>query len=530
MLAHLVERLQKIQQTTPIFNEIKRGIERECLRVTPDGELAKTPHHHDLGSKLTHPLITTDYSENLLELITPAFHDVNTLLANLHNTHVFTAQTIQDERLWAMSMPCMLGETKDIPIADYGTSHSGQMKMHYRRGLEHRYGRHMQSIAGLHYNFSLPPIFWKIWHEDFDPSHNSLQACINANYMRLVRNYLQYSWLIFMLMGASPACHRSFFQGATPDFLTEWGDGTLYAKNACSLRMSGLGYQSDIQEIIQISYASLERYANDLLKATQTPSPTFAAITKNLGKMAQLNDSLLQIEAELYAPIRPKQPVERCERPVHALLTRGIQYIEIRALDINPLEPLGINAEQIHFMDTFLLFCLLENSPSFTSAHYKQWLDNEQTAVLSGLSKDCILQDGNAQRSAQDWGAELFEKLAKVATLLDTALQTKQHEQAIKAYAQRFQTPETLPAYQQIEGIKQGEGFIEQGIRLSEAHHDYFMQETLDEGDISRFKSLAATSHEKQTELEALAAHRSYQDYLDCYYSGLTASPDTDSC
>jgi len=369
MLAHLVERLQKIQQHTPFFNEIKRGIEREGLRVDANAHLAKATHSPLLGSKLTHPMITTDYSENLLEFITAPHDSVSSLIQDLHDTHIFTAQATPDERLWAMSMPCILGETKDIPIADYGTSHSGQMKMHYRRGLEHRYGRHMQCIAGLHYNFSLPESFWTIWFETFDPCHESLQDCINSNYMRLTRNFLQHSWLIFILMGASPACHSSFFTHNPPGFLKRKGE-TLYAPHATSLRMSGLGYQSELQENIGISYASIERYAHALLKATQTYSSEYGKITQTHGKQAQLNDNLLQIEAELYAPIRPKQPVTPCERPVHGLLSRGIEYIEVRGIDINPTAPLGITDEEIYFLVTFLLFCVLHNSPSLTSEHY----------------------------------------------------------------------------------------------------------------------------------------------------------------
>lgn len=518
MLAHLVERLQTLQRQNPLFNEIKRGIERETLRTTPEGTLAPTGHSPLLGSKLTHPHITTDYSENLLELITAPHTEVDSLLQELLNIHAFTAQAIPDERLWPMSMPCTLGGTNDIPIANYGTSNSGKMKMHYRRGLSHRYGRHMQCIAGLHYNFSLPQSFWEVWHESFDPCHRSLQDCIDANYMRMTRNYLKHAWLIFMLMGNSPACDASFFTRRAPDFLKTTSAHTYYSPYACSLRMSRIGYQSKIQDNIRISYNSLDHYIRDLLKATLTPSEVYQSITEQHGPEAQLNPNLLQIEAELYSPIRPKQMVRVCERPTKALASRGIQYLEVRGIDVNPESPIGITADQVYFLDTFLMFCLLHNCPTFSADKAMQWHNNQSTAVLEGLKQGTVLQKGDKLVSIRDWGTELFEQLFAVAGLMDTHHPDKPHENACKAFQAKFLDTSTLPSAQQIQAISHGEPFIAYGQQLAEQHHKALLSHPLPAALRASYEAIAQKSLSNQKDMES-GDTLDYGGYLTCYFS-----------
>lgn len=519
MLAHLVERLQTLQKETPFLDGILRGIERECLRATPESTLAPTSHSIALGSKLTHPHITTDYSENLLEFITSPHHTVDKVLEELLHLHAFTAQAIPDERLWPMSMPCILGKDLDIPIADYGNSNSGQMKMHYRRGLSHRYGRHMQCIAGLHYNFSFSNTFWEMWQEKFDPCHRSLQDCIDANYMRMIRNYLKHAWLIFTVMGASPACDRSFFVDTPPEFLTFLPPDTYYAPHACSLRMSKLGYQSHVQDNICISYNSLEQYIRDLQQATALPSAQYKMITEKYGEMAQLNANILQIEAELYAPIRPKQVVQLCERPTKALKARGIQYIEVRGIDVNPLSPIGITAEQIRFLDTFLMFCLLHNSPTFTLDNAMQWHNNQAIAVLQGLTQDCTLQTGNRSISANEWGLRVFDQLQAVAVLLDNEDPAQLHLKAIQQFQACFVSRDALPASIQMESIiKDNTSFIDYGRRLAETHHQTLMNIELSEDVKNTYEAIAKASLVKQNAMED-NKNMSYEEYLRCYFS-----------
>lgn len=518
MLAHLVERLQTLHKQSAIFDGIQRGIERECLRTTELSRLAPTPHSEKLGSKLTHHHITTDYSENLLEFITAPHRKVSTLLEELTQLHAFTVQSIPDERLWPLSMPCMLGTDQEIPIANYGTSNTGRMKMHYRQGLSHRYGRHMQCISGLHYNFSLPQEFWTLWYEEFDPCHHTLQDCINANYMRLIRNYLKHAWLIFMVMGASPACDRSFFVDTPPEFLVFQPPQTLYAPHACSLRMSHLGYQSRVQDSIRISYNSLDQYIRDLKSATDTPSPQYQMITEKHGAQAQLSSNLLQIEAELYAPIRPKQVVQLCERPIKALHNRGIEYIEVRGIDINPYSPIGIEAHQIYFLDTFLLFCLFHNSPTFSLDNAMQWHNNQGIAVLQGLSEDCTLQSGERSLLADTWATQLFEQLAEVSKLLDHNHADKRHANAVASYQEAFFSRSKLPSSMQLQAIQQGFGFIDFGKLLSDQHHETLMNYAIPPNTLAAYQKQAAASLEEQKALE-ITQKISYEEYVRKYFS-----------
>ena len=139
---------------------IRRGIEKEGLRVRPDGSLADTPHPAGLGSALTHERITTDFSESQLELITGVHGGIDGCLRELTEIHQVVYRALGDELLWSSSMPCRLPADELIPLGRYGSSNVGRAKTVYRNGLAHRYGRRMQTISGIHYNFSLPEAAW----------------------------------------------------------------------------------------------------------------------------------------------------------------------------------------------------------------------------------------------------------------------------------------------------------------------------------------------------------------------------------
>src|SRR6201994_1954653 len=133
-----------------------RGVEKESLRVTSDGVLAQTPHPAALGSALTHPSVTTDFSESQLELITGVHPSAESVLGELTEIHQIVYRAIGDELLWASSMPCRLPADDAIPLGQFGSSNVGRAKTVYRMGLSYRYGRRVQKISGHHYNFSLP--------------------------------------------------------------------------------------------------------------------------------------------------------------------------------------------------------------------------------------------------------------------------------------------------------------------------------------------------------------------------------------
>src|SRR5665647_342955 len=226
-MSRLHTRLHSLPRS--VLAGLQRGIEKESLRVRPDGTLAATPHPRALGSALTHPHITTDFSEAQLELITGVHSTVAACLDELAHIHQFVYRHIGDELLWCGSMPCNLPDEQAIPIARFGQSNVGRAKTLYRTGLAHRYGRRMQLISGLHYNFSLPEHSWPM--ADFRDA--------DEGYFALIRNFRRHAWLLLYLFGASPAVCASFVEGRSHE-LQELAPGTLYLPYATSLRMSRL--------------------------------------------------------------------------------------------------------------------------------------------------------------------------------------------------------------------------------------------------------------------------------------------------
>lgn len=341
-----------------LLEKCLHGIERECLRVTGEGRLAQTPHPEALGAALTNEQITTDYSESLLEFITPALANPADTLESLEKIHRFAYSKLGSEYIWSPSMPCPLPAEADIPIAYYGTSNIGKLKYVYRQGLALRYGKTMQCIAGIHYNFSLPEAIWPVLKQDakFEGDDRDFQS---ESYIGLIRNFRRYSWLLMYLFGASPALDASFLRGRSHQ-LEQFDADTLYLPYATSLRMSDLGYQSNAQADLTPCYNDLLTYTDSLRRAVATPYAPYVEIgTHKDGEWIQLNTNVLQIENEYYSTIRPKRVTYSGERPIQALVARGVQYVEVRCLDINPFLPVGIDLEQSRFIDAFILYLSL---------------------------------------------------------------------------------------------------------------------------------------------------------------------------
>ncbi len=229
---------------------LHRGVEKESLRVTEDGSLSQAPHPTALGSPLTHDAITTDFSEAQLELITTVHDSPEACLKQLMDVHRFVYANIGDEVLWPSSMPCILAADDAIPVGQYGTSNIARAKTVYRLGLVLRYGRLMQTISGIHYNFSLPDSAWTTLG-----IHS--QEGITRAYFALIRNFRRWSWLLLYLFGASPAVCKSFTRNLQHE-LKSFDEGTAYLPYATSLRMGPLGYQSSAQSNLHISYNSLD--------------------------------------------------------------------------------------------------------------------------------------------------------------------------------------------------------------------------------------------------------------------------------
>src|SRR6185436_4282850 len=387
-----------------VLKGMRRGIEKESLRVRPDGTLSSVPHQSALGSALTHPHITTDFSESQLELITGALPGAEAVLAELAQIHQITYRAIGDELMWGSSMPCGLPGDDAIPIGKYGTSNIGRAKHVYRTGLSNRYGRRMQAISGIHYNWSLPGLG-------------------TTEYFHIIRNFRRHGWLLFYLLGASPAVCPSFVRGREHG-LQELRPGTLYLPHATTLRMGRLGYQSEAQDSIQASFNDLETYGASLEDAMTRTWPAYekVGIQDKAGNYLQLSTALLQIENEFYGKIRPKRRIRSGERPLHALRERGVEYVEVRLMDLDPFAPAGITAQTMRLLDVFLLHCLLRESPPDTPEEVSAIARNQERVATRGREPGLRLERGAGDIALADWGRQLLEECAPVAGTLDATI------------------------------------------------------------------------------------------------------------
>lgn len=499
---------------------IRRGVEKESLRVTPEGELSQAVHPKGLGSALTHPHITTDYSEALLEFITEPFTRVDALLKQLDDIHRYTYNVLDRELLWPASMPCALKGEEGVPVALYGSSNSGKMKTVYRLGLAHRYGRVMQTIAGVHYNFSLPDDFWRTLQRE-EGDTDSLQDFKTRRYFDLIRNFRRYSWLLIYLFGAAPAVCRSFVRNRPHKLVPFEGDEhTLHAPYATSLRMGDLGYQSDAQQQMIVCYNDLPSYLQTLCKAITQPHPAYQAVgvKGSDGEYQQLNTSLLQIENEFYSSVRPKRTTRRGETALQALRLRGVEYVEVRCVDLNPYEPLGISAEQIHFLDAFLLHCLLSPSPKADDQEYRNIQENQARIVYRGREPGLTLCRGEGEVAMAEWAETLLREMSDCAGLLDQNAGDGHFRAAVGQQRRKVEDPSLTPSARVLEDMRRDKlTFFRHAMGLAEKHRDAFLERPLEPEEQAAYAQMAEQSLSDQEAVEA-ADQLSFEDYLADYY------------
>ncbi|MGK9066271.1 glutamate--cysteine ligase [Stutzerimonas chloritidismutans] len=505
-----------------LLSQCLHGIERECLRIGPDGQLALTPHPRALGSALTHPKITTDYSEALLEFITGTATDPAETLDELGAIHRYTYAKLGDELLWSPSMPGPLPDEAQIPIAEYGSSNIGRLKYVYRQGLALRYGKTMQCIAGIHYNFSLPEALWALLRAD-DGDTRSAQDYQSWRYIALIRNFRRYSWLLMYLFGASPALDASFMRGR-PHQLERLDDDTLYLPYATSLRMSDLGYQSNAQAGLTPCYDDLPSYTSSLHRAVSTPYPDYAAWgTRDAdGNWQQLNTNVLQIENEYYSNIRPKRVTGTGERPLHALRARGIQYIEVRCLDINPFLPLGIDVTEARFLDAFLLYCALQDSPCLVDGECSASSDNFLNVVKQGRKPGLQLRRCGETVGLQAWADELLDDIGQIAALLDRSQGSNAHAQALDEQRAKVADSRLTPSAQVLDALHQsGESFSQFALRQTRLHAEHLRSQPLPAAQLAAFEQASRESLDQQAEMEA-ADTLDFDAFVEEYQRSLT--------
>lgn len=501
-----------------------KGIEKESLRITRTGQISQTTHPYALGSALSHPYITTDYSEALIELITPPFADTLQSLAYMDQLHQFVYSQLDDEMLLATSMPCGIDGDESIRIAEYGSSNIGQMKNVYRHGLWHRYGRTMQAIAGIHFNYSVPDALWPVLHQ-LSASPLSLEQFVSESYFGLIRNFQRIGWIILYLFGASPAICKNFFKSrpALMAQFEEFDAGTLYHPYATSLRMSDIGYKSKNQANLKIDYNTLEGYVSTLTSAISTPYPEYEKIgTVVDGQYRQLNCNILQIENEFYSTIRPKQIAESCEKPTLALKRRGVRYVEMRSLDLDLYNPIGINEATARFIEALLLTCLCHDSPP-TQDQDRETFNSNQLAVANAGRKPGLLLEKKGQKIPLiDWANEILGSMQSVCTVLDGEDASQPYTRALQHQQAVTNNPQLTASARILEMMGQQEiTFARFGINQSQQHKKYFDSRQLDQAINLQFIEMAMQSHSKQQQIEN-ATQLPFQEFLNRYFSQIS--------
>lgn len=494
-----------------------KGLEKESLRVTPDGSVAQTPHPPLFGSALTHPWITTDYSEALLEFITPPAPGLAHGLQFLDEIHRHVAAHLQPELLWTSSMPCVVRGADNIPIARYGNSNVGRMRHVYRRGLDWRYGRAMQAIAGIHFNYSFSePVLRALQVQR--GHHGPLRDFSSRAYFGLIRNFQRFGWLIPLLFGASPALCRSF-AGEQELGFSEFSDDTLYEPYGTSLRMSDIGYKNKAQAALNISYDSLERYVSSLSRAITTSDPEYERIGVRVdGEYRQLNTNVLQIENEYYSFIRPKAVARSGEKPTLALQRAGVEYIEVRALDLNPFEAIGTNVETLRFVECLLYLCLLRDSPPISPRELCGINRNQGLVARYGRDPDLLLQrQEGTQLPLQDWALALLDDMVPVAAALDAGQAATPYADAIGNARLAVEDPSRSLSAQVLAQMQSHEqGFIEFALDQSMLHARQLAARPLSAEQEAVFIATAEQSLREQQAIEA-ADRLSFEDYLRQY-------------
>jgi glutamate--cysteine ligase len=495
-----------------------KGVEKESLRIAADGSLSLREHPAKLGSALTNRNITTDFSEALLEFVTPAFATTWEALQCLCDIHQFSYVQLDDEMLWSTSMPCLIPDDDEIPLAHYGSSNVGQMKTIYRRGLGHRYGRQMQVIAGVHFNYSLPTEFWPVYREVLGADQD-IRQFRSDQYLGLIRNFRRMGWLVLYLFGASPALCRSF-SGAAAAGLKSLNSDTKYEPYATSLRMSDLGYSNKNQSKINISLNSLDDYVRDLTSAICTREPAYEDIgVKVDGEYRQLNANLLQIENEYYSPVRPKRIAESGEQPTAALRRAGIEYVEIRSLDINPFDPAGINQNTMRFMEAFLIYCLLEDSPKLDLAGLEELDRNHTGTAKYGRDPEFRLFREGRPVTLASWASEIIANVRAVAEVIDQQEGNGSYVEAVRLMQELVANVEATPSARVLADLEETKSsFFAYSLSLARRHSDYFSAiASLDEARKREFEREAVDSIRRQREIEA-ADNISLDEYLQRYF------------
>lgn len=490
-----------------IISELRTGFEKESLRVI-NSKISKSLHPNSLGSALCNEYITTDFSEAQLELITPPLEGSNSSLDFLDDIHHFVTLNLGEECLWPLSMPPIVDSEDDIRIAKYGNSNLGIFKEVYRNGLSARYGRLMQAISGFHFNISLPQRLWKL--VDYK-NKNDLKSIKSETYFALLRNVFRMNWLIIYLFGASPILSKSFLKNEDDSF-KKLSKDAFHLPYATSLRMSEYGYSNKQRNKTFVSHNSLDEYVKNLRLATNTNNKQFRVFGDS---SRQLNSNILQIEDEYYASARVKSNAYDFKRNSSNLLETGVDFIEIRSLDLNPFNRIGIDKETALFLEIFFIYCLVKDSDFIHTDEIVSINSNDLNVAKFGRKPGLRLIESNKEVSLKNWGLKIIDEMLPIAEQLDT--KNKEYKKVINSIKTRILEPNYTLSGLLEEGIRtSGLSYMEFGNSIAEKNKNYYLNEPTSLN--KEWKSLEYTAKkslekQKSLERETVESGVSFEEY-----------------
>lgn len=412
------------------------GVEREGLRVGVKGELSRNKHPKVFGNKIMNPYITTDFSESQLELITPVFNTSKEVYDFLNALYDIVALEIGDEYIWPESMPCIIPDDREIPIATFCKCKQGEEARAYREELLRKYGGKIQLISGIHYNFSLDDdVLNKLYEnsskkEDFKTFKDNL-------YLKIVRNYLRYRWLLIYLLGSTGVVHSSY-KGECLKKLDNISQGAYSCEGIVSYRNSDCGYGNRVT--LFADYTSTREYVNSLKRF--------------------INDGLIQSPKEFYSSVRPKG--KNPNKILESLLDEGIQYLEYRSIDINPFSKGGISLEDLEFLELFNLYLLFKEE-----SNYKDWqidgLENQKNIARNGGLDIELIRDGEKIFKVE-WGLEILNEIRDINHILNLG-----KGELIDAQIEKIKDYKKTNTYRFIELVKE-KGYIDSHLDLSKKY------------------------------------------------------------
>ncbi len=508
----LTDNLDSLGDAKQSLNEINIGLERETLRVDAStGTIAQTSHPKGAGSAFSHKNITTDFSEALLEFVTDPYSSVEEAAEALKKLQEFTLEVMENELYWPNSMPPKIESEDEIKIGEYGDSNAGKMRHLYRVGLSHRYGKMMQAIAGIHYNFSFKDSFIDQWREKIAPT-SDLQHFKTERYLHLCRNIARLGFVIPYFFGASPLMSKCFVKGHNRNFLS-LNEQDNYLPEGTSFRLSDIGYGNNKCHF-DVSYNSVDQFIKNIHYAISTPCKDFSkiAIKDENGAYQQINNHILQIENEYYSSIRPKQLFGAGENFLEALKEKGIEYVELRSLDVNPLVDIGITVEDMRFVQVLLSACFLTDAAPLSQKEYEQTQKNIKIVAERGREAGITINLLAQETSLKEALTFVLDWMEPVAELLGAPFVT-----AIQNRRPMIDSPDLTPSAQLLKKVIDSE-LDYQTFFLKEAKKLFQRESTsLTEEERTQMRREAEASLKAQAEHEA-TPQIPFDQYLKNYF------------